>query len=444
MKTDPGALSDAVMSVCIVSMLLMPLAAGGLAMINAGLNRSRNAAHGMLSSLSACGIAIVVYVVFGCAWQGFSGQPAHIITAGGVSWNWLGSGQLFLRDNTFDGSLASLSLPLRIFGVALAVLIPLASGAERWRLAACCASTAIFAAFTYPLFAHWVWGGGWLAQLGARGIGYGFVDPGGASCIQAAGGLTALCIAWILGPRKGKFTAERVPVAMPGHNAVIVLFGCFLVLVGWLGLNCAGSIVFARATLPQLILAIVNTTISAASGALAALAVTRLRFGKPDASLTANAWVSGLVASSAACSFVKPVEAVLIGLISGALVVFAIDIVEVRMHIDDPGGAISVHAVGGLWGVIALGIFGEFSSTQLAAMAPQAAGDSGQFLAQLIGAATLIGFVLPVSFFLNWLLDRFLRQRVAVEGERQGMDLFELGAGAYPDFVSQREDMWRR
>lgn len=433
------------MSVCVVSMLLIPFAAAGVAMINTGLNRSRNAAHGMLTSLSACGIAVVVYVAFGCAWQGFSGQPAHIFTAGGVSWNWLGSGPLFLRSKAFDGSLANLSLPLRIFGVALAVLIPTASGAERWRLAACCASSAIFAAFTYPVFAHWVWGGGWLAELGAHGNGYGFVDPGGASCIQASGGLTALCIAWILGPRKGKFTAERVPVAMPGHNAVIVVFGCFLVLVGWLGLNCAGSIVFARATLPQVILAIVNTTASAASSALAALAITRFRFGKPDASLTSNAWVSGLVASSAACSFVKPAEAVLIGLISGTLVIFAIDIVEVRMHIDDPGGAISVHAVGGLWGILALGIFGEFSSTPLASMVSQAAGgDSGQFLAQLIGAATLIGFVLPVSFFLNWLLDRFLHQRVALEGERQGMDLFELGAGAYPDFASQREDLWRR
>lgn len=435
------------MSGCLVLILLVPFAVAGLAMINAGLNRSRNAAHGMLSSLSAAGVAILVYVVLSFAWQGFSGQPAHVINAAGTSWDWLGSGPLFLRSNAFDGSLASLRLPLGIFVVALAAMIPAASGAERWKLGACCASTAIFAAFIYPVFAHWVWGGGWLAQLGlSHGIGYGFVDPGGASCIQAAGGLTALSVAWILGPRNGKFTSERIPVAMPGHNAVVVLFGCFLALIGWMGLNSAGSIIFAHATFPEVTLGVVNTAVSAASSATAAIAITRLRFGKPDASLTANAWVSGLVASSAACAFVKPVEAILIGLVSGTLIIFAIDIIEVRMHIDDPGGAISVHAVGGLWGILALGIFGELSSSPLASMGSHAAsaGDSGQFLAQLIGVATLIGFVLPASFFLNWLLDRLLGQRVPLEGERQGMDLYELGAGAYPDFVTQREDLWRR
>jgi Amt family ammonium transporter len=322
-------------------------------------------------------------------------------------------------------------LLFQMFSVSLAALIPVASGAERWRLAASCASTALLAGFTYPLFAHWVWGGGWLAQLGANyGLGRGLVDGGGAGCIQAVGGLTALAVAWIIGPRQGKFTPEGIPAAMPGHNAVLVLFGCTLALVGWLGLNAAGAILFAGANFGAAVLALVNTLLCAAAAALASLVITRVRFGKPDASLTANGWVSGLVASSASAAFVNPASAMLIGLVVGATVMFAIEIIELRMQVDDPVGGITVHAVGGMWGLLALGIF--------------AGGEAGQFLAQLVGVATLLGFVLPLSYGLNRLINRFLPQRVEASGERQGMDLFELGAGAYPEFVTHRDDFTRR
>jgi ammonium transporter, Amt family len=206
-----------------------------------------------------------------------------------------------------------------------------------------------------------------------------------------------------------------------------VLFGCMLALPGWIALNTAGATLFASARPMDAGPIGVNTLLAAAGGAIAALSVTRLRFGKPDASLTANGWVSGLVASSAGCAVVKPVEAVLIGVVAGALVVFGIEILELRMKVDDPGGAISVHAVGGIWGVMAAGIFGP-----------------GQLLPQLVGVATLIGCVLPMSYGLNWALDRIVRQRVTAEGERQGMDLFELGAGAYPDFVTRPDDLFRR
>ncbi len=155
--------------------------------------------------------------------------------------------------------------------------------------------------------------------------------------------------------------------------------------------------------------------------------MTRVRFGKPDASLAANGWVAGLAASSAGCVLVKPAAAVFIGSVAGAVVILAIELFELHMKVDDPAGAISVHAVGGIWGVIAAAIFGP-----------------ARFLPQLIGVATLIGLVLPMSYVLNWLLDKIMRQRVAAEGERQGMDLFELGAGAYPDFVTHREDLLRR
>ena len=144
------------------------------------------------------------------------------------------------RGLPLDGSPASLAALLGMRSVGLAAMIPLGSGADRWRLSAACASTTVFAAWTYPLFAHWVWSG-WLAQLGTNhGLGQGFIDAGGAAPIQAAGGITALAVTWVLGPRRGKYTSERMPMAIPGHNAVLVLLGCFLVWLGWIGLDSAG------------------------------------------------------------------------------------------------------------------------------------------------------------------------------------------------------------
>jgi Amt family ammonium transporter len=262
-----------------------------------------------------------------------------------------------------------------------------------------------------------------------RGLGRGYLDTGGAGCIQAVGGLTAWSIACILGPRRGKYAMDGAPAAIPGHNAVLVLLGCFLALMGWFGLNCAGSILFAGADPGVVVGAAIDTLLAGATAALAAAAITRARFGRPDASLCANGWVGGLVASSAACAFMTPAAAALTGLVAGALVTFSVEWLDIRLGVDDPSGSISVHGISGIWGVLALGIFARFP------------GDSGQLVAQLAGVATLLGFVLPLTYSLNWLLNRFYPQRVEAEGERQGMDLYELGAGAYPEFVIHREDL---
>ena len=148
--------------------------------------------------------------------------------------------------------------------------------------------------------------------------------------------------------------------------------------------------------------------------------------------ITANGWVSGLVASSAGCAFISPASAVLIGLVAGALIAFSVELFELRFGVDDPGGAISVHALGGLWGLIAVAVLGNFPSGLLH--------EEGQGLAQLVGIATLLGFVLPLTYGLNLALNFVVRHRVAPEGERQGMDLYELGAGAYPEFMTHTEE----
>jgi Amt family ammonium transporter len=416
------ALTEISAALSFVFILLIPFATAGLALINAGLGRFKNAAHSMLSALCVIATAALVYFAIGAAWQGSAGQPAFALHAAGRDWNWIGAGRFFLRGVELGGW-SSLATLFGLMSTGLAAIIPLGGGADRWRLGASCASTVLLAGWTFPLFAHWAWGGGWLEQLG-------FLDSGGAGVIQVVGGLTALCITWILGPRRGKFSTQGMPSALPGHNAVLVLLGCFLAWLGWLGLDAAGAILFTGVEASRAVPIVVNTTLAAASAALCVAGITRARFGKTDASLCTNGWVAGLVAVSAGCAVVRPAAAVIIGLVAGALMVYSVEWLELRLGVDDPGGSVSVHAVSGLWGLLAAGL--------LAATAPVS------WLAQLVGIATLFGCILPLTYGLNWLLNKLSPQRVAVEGERQGLDLYELGAGAYPDFMTHNEDFWQR
>lgn len=411
-------MTPALSLLCLLFILLVPFAAAGLAVINSGLGRSRNAAHMMLSSLCVFALAAVVFFVIGFAFQGYPGGPAYEFFVRANPWNWIAAGRFFLRGLPLDGSPASLIALLGMLSAGVAAIIPLGSAADRWRLGAACLSTTVFAAWTYPLFAHWVWSG-WLAQLG-------FIDAGGSASIQAVGGITALVVTWILGPRRGKYTSDRMPMAIPGHNAVLVLLGCFLVWLGWLGLDCAGAILYAHAEPTRSVLIVVNATLSAASALLAAAAITRIRFGKPDASLCANGWVSGLVASSAGCAVLPPAAAMIVGLVAGALVTYTVELLELHLTIDDPGGSISVHLFNGIWGVLAVAFLAK-------SPAPN------QWLAQLAGVSTLLGFVLPLTYLIVLLLNHISPMRAAPEAERQGLDLHELGAGAYPDFMTHND-----
>jgi Amt family ammonium transporter len=204
-----------------------------------------------------------------------------------------------------------------------------------------------------------------------------------------------------------------------------------LATVGWVCLNEAGGMVFGGAGLAAVPLIAINTLLAAGSALLAAAGVTRFRFGKPDASLSVNGCIAGLVASSASCLFIKPAEAVIVGLVAGTLAVYSIELLELRLGVDDPGGSVSVHGVGGLWGILAMGLFGRFETPGQ---------DQGQLAAQIVGIATVLGFVFPLSYGMNWVLNRLSPFRTDSEGEWQGLDLHELGAGAYPEFVSQGEE----
>jgi Amt family ammonium transporter len=390
---------------CSIFLLLSPLAGAGIALINAGLGRSRNAAHAMMAALCVIAVTACAWFAVGPAWTGYAG-----IRPGG----------LFFGGLPVEGSRDFLVAWFGLMGAGLAGLIPLGTCGDRWRLGTLCLSSAVLAAITFPLIVHWTWGGGWLA---ARG----YLDPAGAGVIHATGGVTALAMTWIIGSRRGKYAADGMPMAIPGHNVVLVFTGCLTAVTGWLGLNCAGALLFTSFGVERIPLIAVNTLLSASGSALAAAAITRIRYTKPDASLTANGWIGGLVASSAVCAFVHPAIALLTGLVAGALIAFSVELLDLKLEVDDPGGSISVHAVGGLWGVMALGMFGP-----------------GGWLGQVVGAATVIGFVLPLSYGLNLLIGLAMPHRASLDREHQGMDLSELGAGAYPEFMTHSDDFLQR
>lgn len=392
---------------------LAPFALTGLALCNAGLSRSRAVAHVLFSSLFAAAIAGLAYISIGWIWQ----SGARTLIVAGHSWNVLGNGPFFLHGIPMDDSAPFLLAMYGLLSVTLCSLIPVGATSERWQLGPALIAAAVQGAVIFPLYAHWSWRSGWLNQIG-------LTDAAGSGFIHAIGGLWALSVIWFSGPRRGKYSASGMPAATPGHNATYILTGCFLAWIGWTGLNGAGALLIAGAPVERLPYVLLNTVFSGIGGIISSAFITRVRFSKVDASLSANGFIGGLVAGSAGCATLRIPEAMLVGLIAGNLVVFTVELLELRLKVDDPAGAVSVHGVCGLWGLLAAGLFeGVVPVT-----------------AQLVGIAMILGVIFPVTYGLNAVIDRFFPFRVPREGERQGLDLYELGAGAYPEFMLHRDD----
>jgi len=423
-------MNSAETALALALLLLAPLAIAGIALINTGLGRSRSAAQALLGNLALAAIAMIVFALVGASFVGgWPGGWELAIHTGGTAWNLLHAGPLLLGGLAAAAPRAQLAVLFQFLSVAFVAIIPWGSGADRLRLAAGCTVAALLAAIVFPLAAHWVWGGGCLAALGANfSLGAGFIDAGGAGAVHLLGGVCALAVVWISGPRRGKFPKEGLSTAMPGHNASYVLFGCMVALVGWLAWNIAGALLWLPAPLAALPITAINTLLSASGALVATFVVTRLRFGKPDASLCANGWLAGLVASSACAAIVSPGASLFIGAVAGVFTPLLVELFELALSVDDPSGAVTVHGAAGLWGLLAAGMF-----------APQ----PGQFVAQLVGIAALLGLMLPLVYLLFSILNRVVPFRVDPDGERIGMDLHELGGGAYPEFVIHRDESYR-
>jgi Amt family ammonium transporter len=438
----------------LVAGFLVMFMQAGFAIVETGLIRAKNANHTMMMNFMVYGVGLLAYWLIGFAIQeggvgavaNLGGTPPltseYTVQLFGKTVGLFGMKGSMLSGATYDVGVMVMFLFQMVF-MDTTLTIVTGTAAERWKYPAFLASSFVMGALTYPLFANWAWGGGWLATLGSNfGLGHGYADFAGSGVVHAVGGLTALAMGILIGPRIGKYTRDGKTNAIPGHDMTMVLLGCFILAFGWFGFN-PGSTLGASASGNLRISSIaVDTMLAGMAGSFASMFYMWIRYGKPDASMTGNGLLAGLVAITAPSGFVGPMASVVIGLVGGVLVCVSVEFVDRVLKVDDPVGAISVHGANGIWGVIAVGLFADGSSNYGGAWngVPGSVtglfyGDASQLVAQLIGVATLLGFVFTLSFVLNMIIGATLGQRVTAEVELEGLDIPEMGALAYPEFV---------
>ncbi len=424
----------------------------GFAMVETGFTRSKNAAHTITMNLMVFLVGAIGYYLVGFALQFGGSGGASSLGTGGAALDGLvsipGLGGVFgtkgfLLFGTYDVGIYALFFFQMVF-MDTTVTIPTGALAERVKYSAVVILSFFISMFLYPLFGNWVWGGGWMASLGRNfGLGHGVVDFAGSAVVHTMGGMIALAAAIVIGPRIGKFKKDGTARAFPGHNIPMAILGTILLFFCWFAFN-AGSTLNAS----DLRLAVVatNTMIAGAIGGLVAMFYMWMKFGKPDPSMTANGVLAGLVAITAPCAFVDAFAALVIGFIAGILICVAVPFVENRMKLDDPVGAISVHGVNGLWGVLAVGLFADgkygdgFNGVE-GGVRGLFYGDASQLWAQLVAVAVLAVWGFGVSFLFLKGLDKVWGLRVKPEDELEGLDVPEMGVPAYPDTQLVRNEL---
>ncbi len=431
----------------------------GFALVETGLIRAKNANHTMMMNFMVYGLGLFAYYVCGFAIQmGGCGPVAnlgglyplnseYVVNLFGKPWGLFGMKGFFLAGSSYDVGVLVMFLFQMVFMDTTTTIVT-GSCAERWKFSAFCVSTIGLGAIIYPLFGNWAWGCGWLSQLGVNfGLGHGYCDFAGSGVVHAVGGLTALACAMILGPRIGKFNRNGTPNAIPGHDLVLVMLGCFILAFGWFGFNPGSTLGASGNGALRIGSVAVNTMLAGCTASFSALLYMWMRYGKPDASMAVNGLLAGLVAITAPSGFVNPFAAVVIGWMAGIFVCLAVEFFDRVPKIDDPVGAISVHGVNGIWGVIAVGLFADGRSNYGGSWNSVAGGvkglfygDAGQLVAQLVGVATLLGVVFTLSFLWNWLVDVVVGQRCHPKAELAGLDIPEMGALCYPDFQLKTQE----
>ncbi len=296
--------------------------------------------------------------------------------------------------------------------------------AERMKFQSYLIYSFLISAVIYPIIGHWVWGGGWLAQMN-------FADFAGSSVVHAVGGTAALIGTIILGPRLGKYKPDGSANAIAGHNIPLVSLGVFILWFGWFGFN-PGSTLGIKDGGNLIALVAINTNLSAVAGTISAMLMVWFIGGKPELSLTLNGALAGLVAITAPCAFVSPGASLIIGAIGGTLVVLATFLLD-KLHIDDPVGAFPVHGVNGIWGTLAVGLFGR-QALGLASDGLFYGGGFSQLGVQALGIAGIVGFVLLGMGLIFKLIDVTIGLRVSPEEELKGLDIGEHGMEAYSGF----------
>ncbi len=418
----------------------------GFALVETGFTQAKNALHTMGMNLMVFLVGALGYYLVGFALQfGGSGGNANL-GAGTAGLNGelvipgfggiLGYKGFLLSGSGYDAGIFALFFFQMVF-MDTTCTIPTGAMAERVKYSAIVVGSFFVSMIYYPIFGNWMWGGGWLATLGSNfGLGHGALDFAGSSVVHGMGGMMAFASAIIIGPRIGKFKKDGTPNAFPGHHIPMAVLGTIILFFCWFAFN-AGSTLNGQDF--RLAVVATNTMLAGAIGGLVAMFYMWARYGKPDVSMTCNGALAGLVAITAPCAFVNSIAAVAIGAIAGILVCLAVVFFEKKCKIDDPVGAISVHGVNGIWGILALGLFadGTYGDGFNGVTGPVKGlfyGDPGQFYAQLICIAALIIWGVGTSWLFYKALDKIMGIRVKKEAEIAGLDIPEMGALAYPNF----------
>ena len=316
---------------------------------------------------------------------------------------------MFLSGHTYDVGVMVIFLFEMVF-MDTALTIVTGACAERWKFLAFTVSSIIMGAITYPLYGNWAWGGGWLSQLGTNvGLGKGYCDFAGSGVVHAVGGITALAVCLIIGPRIGKYNRDGSSNPIIGHDVSAVLIGCFILAFGWFGFNPGSTLGASAAGNLRIGTIAVDTMLAGCTGTIGAILYMWAFKGKPDYSMSGNGLLAGLVAITAPSGFVSTTGACIIGLVAGILVCLSCSFFENMLKVDDPVGAISVHGTNGLWGVISVGLFADGTSNYggswngvTGIVTGLFYGDASQFVAQLVGVSTLIGVVFSSACSSTW------------------------------------------
>jgi Amt family ammonium transporter len=434
------------MWVLLTGFLVMFMQAG-FALAESGFCRAKNVGHTMMMNFMVYAIGMTGYWITGFALHmgglgpistmGGAGvlNSEFVITLFGKEFGLFGMKGFFLAGSTYDVAVFALFLFQMVF-MDTAATIPTGAMAERWKFSSFIVFGFFISMITYPLFANWVWGGGWLSQLGKNfGLGHGHVDFAGSSVVHMVGGVTALAGAMVLGPRIGKYNKDGSANPIPGHNIPMAALGCFILAFGWFGFNPGSSL--AGGDL-RIAVAAVNTMLASAAGALVAMFYMWNRYGKPDPSMMINGMLAGLVAITAPCAFVSSFWAFVIGGVAGLLVCWSVFFVERSLKIDDPVGAISVHGTCGAWGVLSVGLFsdgtyGDGLNGVEGTVRGLFYGGASQLVAQIVGTLTCIAFIFVASYAFFKIYDMVWGMRVSPEVELEGLDVPEMGGHGYPE-----------
>lgn len=420
----------------------------GFAMVETGFTRAKNVSHTMAMNYMVYPLGMLGFWVAGFAFM--FGGVGPLATLGsenilnhGIHLSILGKDMVvlgwkgfFLKGEAYAPAIYTMFLFQMVFMDTTAT-IPTGAMAERWRFLPFVIYGLLVGTVLYPVYGCWVWGGGWLAALGSNfGLGHGHVDFAGSSVVHLTGGVIALVGAKLIGPRVGKFNPDGSPNAIPGHHIPMAVIGTFILCFGWFGFNPGSSL---AGTDLRIGVVATNTMLAGAAGAFSSMIYMWLVFGKPDISMMCNGMLAGLVAITAPCAFVNSISSVIIGLIAGVLVIWAVFFVERTLKVDDPVGAIAVHGFNGAWGVLSLGLFadGSYGDGWNGVAGPVKGlffGDASQFVAEAIGVLANLVYIGIASYIVFKVINMITPLRSSDEDQVEGLDIPEIGVPGYPEF----------